>query len=114
MFWFFGPQDLWAFSPLSTGQTGTPCIERQSLNHWTTREDPPRFSTLDFLKTLHHHYPLHKICDLHSMYTLYNIHLQYGSCCYYFFFCQDLLHKSVLLLLLLLSRFSYVRPYATP
>ena len=37
MFWFFGPEDL---SSLTRDQTCTPCIGRESLNHWTAREVP--------------------------------------------------------------------------
>ena len=40
MFWFFGPQSTWDLSLPTRDQTHTPCIGRQSLNHWTTREVP--------------------------------------------------------------------------
>ena len=33
---------MWDFNSLTRGQTHTPCIGRQSLNHWTTREVPLR------------------------------------------------------------------------
>ena len=31
---------MWDFCFLTQGPTGTPCIGRQSVNHWTTREVP--------------------------------------------------------------------------
>ena len=31
---------MWHLSSLTRDQTDTPCIGRQSLNHWTTREVP--------------------------------------------------------------------------
>ena len=40
MFWFFWPWDMWDLSSLTRDQTHTPCIRRQSLNHWTAREVP--------------------------------------------------------------------------
>ena len=41
VFWFFWPQGRWDLSSLTRDQTHTPCIWRQSLNHWTSREVPP-------------------------------------------------------------------------
>ena len=41
-FVFFWPRCMWDFNSLTRGQTHTPCIGRQSLNHWTTREVPLR------------------------------------------------------------------------
>ena len=38
MFWCFWPRGLWDLSFLSRDWTCTPCIGRQRLNHWTTRE----------------------------------------------------------------------------
>ena len=38
MFWVFWLQGMWDLSSLTGDQTCTPCIERWSLNHWTTRE----------------------------------------------------------------------------
>ena len=32
---------VWHLSSATRGQTGTPCIVRQRLHHWTTREVPP-------------------------------------------------------------------------
>ena len=37
----FCPQGMWDLSSLMRVRTCTPCIGRQSLNHWTTREVPP-------------------------------------------------------------------------
>ena len=36
----FWPQGMWDLSSLTRDQTCTPCIGRQSLNHWTAREVP--------------------------------------------------------------------------
>ena len=35
------PRSVWDLSSLVRDWTRTPCIGRQSLNHWTTREFPP-------------------------------------------------------------------------
>ena len=37
----FRPRGMWDLSSLTRDRTRTPCIGRQSLNHWTTREVPP-------------------------------------------------------------------------
>ena len=37
---FFWPGSMWDHSSPTRDQTCTPCIERWSLNHWTTREVP--------------------------------------------------------------------------
>ena len=37
MFWFFWPRSIWDLSS-PTRDPYTPCIGRQSLNYWTTRE----------------------------------------------------------------------------
>ena len=37
---FFWPGSMWDLSSPTRDQTCTPCIERWSLNHWTTREIP--------------------------------------------------------------------------
>ena len=34
------PQGMWDLSSQSRGRTCTPCLGRQCLNHWTTREVP--------------------------------------------------------------------------
>ena len=34
---------MWDFTSLIRDQTHTPCIGKQSLNHWTTREVPHLF-----------------------------------------------------------------------
>ena len=36
------PQGMWDLSSLTRDQTHVPCIERQVLNHWTTREVPEK------------------------------------------------------------------------
>ena len=36
----FWPRDMWDLSSPTRDQTHTPCIGRQSLHHWTTREVP--------------------------------------------------------------------------
>ena len=36
----FWPQGMWDLSSPTRNWTGTPCIGRQSLNHWTAREVP--------------------------------------------------------------------------
>ena len=36
----FRPHGMWDCSFLTRGRTSTPCLGRQSLNHWTTREGP--------------------------------------------------------------------------
>ena len=41
------PRGTWDLTSLTRDQTGVPCIGRQSLNHWTSREVP----TGDFLTT---------------------------------------------------------------
>ena len=45
MFWVFWLQGMWDLSSLIRDQTCTPCIERWSLNHWTTREVLRLFSS---------------------------------------------------------------------
>ena len=35
---------MWDHSSLTRDRTSTPCIGRQSLNHWTTREVPSNFN----------------------------------------------------------------------
>ena len=44
--WCFGflSHEAWVSFPTG-GQTHTPCLGRQSLNHWTARKSPPRFIT---------------------------------------------------------------------
>ena len=37
VFWLFG---MWDLSSPTRDRTRTPCIGRQSLNHWTAREVP--------------------------------------------------------------------------
>ena len=36
----FWPQGMWDLSSPIRDRTRTPCIERQSFNHWTAREVP--------------------------------------------------------------------------
>ena len=36
----FQPQGIWDLSSQTRDQTCTPCVGRQSFNHWTTREVP--------------------------------------------------------------------------
>ena len=36
----FGPRGMWDLSSWTRDRTRTPCIGRQSLNHWTAREVP--------------------------------------------------------------------------
>ena len=40
MFFFFWLQDIWYLNSPTRGQTCTPCIGRQSLNHWTAKDIP--------------------------------------------------------------------------
>ena len=40
MFCFFLAEGMWDPSSSTREPTHTPCIGRQSLNHWTTREVP--------------------------------------------------------------------------
>ena len=42
----FWPGSTWDLSSLTRDQTRTPCIGRQSLNHWTTRKVPILIFTL--------------------------------------------------------------------
>ena len=37
---FFWLRGMWDLSSSARDQTHTPCIERRSLNHWTTSEVP--------------------------------------------------------------------------
>ena len=37
---FFWLRGMWDLSSLTRDQTHTPCIGRQSLNHWPTRKSP--------------------------------------------------------------------------
>ena len=37
-FCFVTPRDIWGLSSPTRDGTHSPCIERQSLNHWTARE----------------------------------------------------------------------------
>ena len=51
----FWPQDIWDLISPTRDQTCTPCIGRQNLNHWITREVPcfvfeGQFCTLRILK----------------------------------------------------------------
>ena len=43
---FFWPQGMWDLSSQTRGQTHTPCIGKQSRNHWTAREVPCLWSFL--------------------------------------------------------------------
>ena len=45
MFGVFWPQGMWDRSFSTRDQTGTPCIGRQSLKRWTTREVPATSSS---------------------------------------------------------------------
>ena len=36
----FWPRDMQDLSSLTRDRTHTPCMDRQSLNHWTSREVP--------------------------------------------------------------------------
>ena len=47
----FWPQGMWDISSPTRDQTHTPCIGRQSLNHWTARE-VPRTSVLTVRQNL--------------------------------------------------------------
>ena len=38
----FWPRGMWDLSSPTRDQTCTPCIGRQSLNHWTAREVPEK------------------------------------------------------------------------
>ena len=40
VFWW---QSMWNLRSLTRDQTYTPCIGRQSLNHWTIKEVPPKY-----------------------------------------------------------------------
>ena len=40
LFYFVLPQGMWDLSSRARDQTCTPCIGRQSLIHWTSREVP--------------------------------------------------------------------------
>ena len=40
VFLFFWPWGMWDLSSPTRDRTCTPCIEMQSLNHWTTKEVP--------------------------------------------------------------------------
>ena len=63
MFWFYWPWGMRGLTSPRRDGTHTPCIGRQSLNHWTTREVPPApseeamvFFTLKSGVTLHERY----------------------------------------------------------
>ena len=56
---------MWDLSPLSRDQTHVPCIGRQILNHWTTRE------------AWHHMKYLPKVTKLQSDRTEFNLTLLY-------------------------------------
>ena len=58
--WAWLPRGMWDLSSPTRDQTGVPCIARQVLNHWTTREVPSQsilarklFEVLCFILTLH-------------------------------------------------------------
>ena len=54
MFLVFWPRGMWDLSSLTRDQTRTPCVGRQSLNHWTVREVLTiRFSTVEAIGDLH-------------------------------------------------------------
>ena len=40
---------MWDLSSLTRDRTHTPCIERQSVNHWTAREVSPQKFLLKYL-----------------------------------------------------------------
>ena len=44
LFWvlIFWPRGMWELSSPTRDGTSTPCIGKQNLNHWTSREVPPR------------------------------------------------------------------------
>ena len=50
----FWPQGMWDLSSPTRDRTHTPCIGRQSLNHWTTSEVPALYSLLPV--SYHFHY----------------------------------------------------------
>ena len=52
----FWPQGMWDLSFWTRDWTCTPCIGRQSLNHWTTREVPVGFILLIFCCGILHRY----------------------------------------------------------
>ena len=46
--WVFWPRATWDFNSLNRDQIHIPCIGRQSLNHWTTREVPPGWLSVQY------------------------------------------------------------------
>ena len=46
------PRGMWDLSSLTRDRTGTPCIARWILNHWTTRKVPPPSKKKRVFKTI--------------------------------------------------------------
>ena len=68
MFWFLGLQDMWDLSSLTRDRTCTPCIGRQSLNHWTARELPKPPFTMEGKRVLEGCHPV----TSHWWFLVYN------------------------------------------
>ena len=54
---FYWPRGMWELSSPTRDWSHVPCIERQLLNHWTTREVPRVSLFLNFLLFKMHHTP---------------------------------------------------------
>ena len=50
----FWPPSMWDLSFLTRGQTHTPCIGRQSLTHWTTKEVPRNTFSMSIFSYIFH------------------------------------------------------------
>ena len=50
---FFCPRSMWYLSPLTRGQTHTPCFGRQSLKHWTTVDMCKNVKFTKYISTCH-------------------------------------------------------------
>ena len=51
--WAYLPRGMWNLSSPTRDQAYIPCITRQILNHWTTREVPPEeflYETMNMFK----------------------------------------------------------------
>ena len=62
----FWPRGMWEHSSPARDRTCTPCIERWSLSHWTTREVP----TIIFLKRVKLLMFSHRSCLFPSLWTV--------------------------------------------
>ena len=70
-FLVFWPRGIWDLSSLTRDRTHAPCIGRQRLNHWTTREVPSR---VDY-KRAQGNFAVQWICSLSGLWWWFHGHV---------------------------------------